>query len=463
MTATEVEPLAGPLLEHAASGLALHLDHYGGRVADLAVVRGKGIWTDAVVTSGPRKGDMTRLLDASGAYASTCLGASHPAVREGLIEGLEAGQATDEIGSVARSELLWELLGPDGLLTDHFPYGEYVASGRSSGSEGVELALRLALESRVDMRSGRPGPRAGRNVVLAFEGAWHGWTGGLVPLLNRRHYKHGLPSPETSGISGLRVEHIPFDDTAALREFMQRHGENLLATVVEPIQGDAGILEPADGYLREVAAMTKGAGALLIADEVLTFAKTGQPLAMRDSAGPVPTDVTVIGKSIGMGAAAFSMVIARNTLQLRATGAVSTNDLRPLACSVALHGLRHIAAANLFQASEARGLELKSALDEALVQGYPHLFREVRGKGALLGVELTESAANRVPQLRRSLADRGILVEFMAGAGRRSGDHRYVFPTLRVVPTLNMTEFESMELLRRLVAGVEAFDRSSTD
>lgn len=445
-------------VQRLVDGIDLHLNHYGGRQLDLAVVGGEGIWADAIVTAGTRRGELIRLMDASGTYASACLGVAHPVVAQALADGLTAGHATDEIGSAERSEFLLDLLGPNGLLVDHFPYGDYVASGRNSGSEGLELALRLVLESRVDMSTGRAGPRAGRDIVLAFEGAWHGWTGGLLPLLNRRHYRRGLPSMDTTAASGLNVHHIPFGDENALHTFVEEYGSRLLATVVEPIQGDAGILEPPDGYLRKVADLTAHAGGLLVADEVLTFAKTGALLAMRDSRGPVPTDVTVIGKSIGMGAVAFSVVIARRELRVRTTGAVSTNDLRPLACSVARHGLHHIQETGLLASSEERGNELISLMNQELVEQRGHLFHEVRGSGTLLGVELTELGSARVPALRRSLAEHGVLVEFMAGAGRRSRHHRYVFPTLRVVPPLTITSEESAELVDRLARGVDAFE-----
>ncbi|MEK8107762.1 hypothetical protein NKG94_27000 [Micromonospora sp. M12] len=81
------------------------------------------------------------------------------------------GQATDEVGSLERARLLTSLFGSDGLWTDHFPTGRYHVSGRNSGSEGMELALRLMLESRFDGHTLRPVPEAaGRDLILAFEG-----------------------------------------------------------------------------------------------------------------------------------------------------------------------------------------------------------------------------------------------------------------------------------------------------
>jgi hypothetical protein len=230
---------------------ALHLDHYGGHRLPFVSVGGHGVRMRLADSDGTT----FEVIDASGGYGSACLGAGHPVVRRALLRAVdELGYATDEVGALERTRLLQETLGPGGLWTDHFPPGEYHLSGRNSGSEGVELALRLVLESRLDRRTLRPAPaRAGRDLILAFEGVWHGWTGALVPLLNRRHYRVGLPEPATAPPYGLSVEHLPFGSADALREFFAEHGHRLLAVVVEPVQGDAGIVPPPAGYLRELA------------------------------------------------------------------------------------------------------------------------------------------------------------------------------------------------------------------
>lgn len=86
---------------------------------------------------------------------------------------------------------------------------------------------------------------------------------------------------------------------------------------MEPIQGDAGIIIPPEGYLRHLSGLCQSNETLLVADEVLTFAKTGKYFAMNDKEGHIPTDITVIGKSLGMGVLSTSMVIARKDLTIR--------------------------------------------------------------------------------------------------------------------------------------------------
>jgi acetylornithine/N-succinyldiaminopimelate aminotransferase len=433
----------------------LHFNHYGRPPMPFACLRASGIEIEAADLTGD--GAPFRLLDASGAYGSACLGAGHPVMIESVRRALtESGYVTDELASLERARLLSRLFGADGLWRKHFPDDAYHVAGRNSGSEGLELALRLVLESRFDSRRLRYHPgKEQRDTILAFEGAWHGWTGGLLQLLNRRHYRVGLPISAPLEDHGVRVVHIPFGDPAALREFFDANARRLLAVFAEPVQGDAGILVPPPGYLRELAGLCRGAEALLVADEVLTFAKSGQFFAMRDD-GPVHTDITVIGKSLGMGVVSTAMVIARRELRARATGTVATSDLRPLTCAVINDGIDHIVTTGLLDRSRELGEQLSSGLAD-LVAEFPGVYRETRGIAVMHGLELTEAAAARLDALREHVLRAGVYVEFMAGAGRRSGGLRYVHPTMRIAPPLVTTPAQATEIVDRLRAGTRAF------
>ncbi|MBA6439085.1 aminotransferase class III-fold pyridoxal phosphate-dependent enzyme [Streptomyces sp. GMR22] len=445
-------------LKNLSDGRALHLSHYAGARLPFACLEASGVTQTFVELDGPAAGRVFPVLDASGGYGSACLGAAHPVAAAALARAARLSSTTDEIASPERSRLLLELFGDKGMWTEAFPGDEYHVSGRNSGSEGMELALRLVLEARFDRRRLRHAPgRERRDTIVAFEGAWHGWTGGLLPLLNRRHYRMGLPAPASAAEYGLAVEHLPFGDAEAARQYFAEHGHRALGLFVEPVQGDAGILEPPRGYLRELTALARDSGALVVADEVLTFAKTGRYFAMADEAGPVSTDITVIGKSLGMGVVSTSMVIARRALTARATGAVSTSDLRPLTCAVIRDGLQYVAAEGLLERSAALGAELHRLLDRDLVGRFPELYREVRGSGFLQGVELTEGAAARLPELRRHLIRNGVYTEFMSGAGRRSGGLRYVHPAMRVAPPLVAGPGDVTRIVGRLAKGTESF------
>ncbi|MFI6520844.1 aminotransferase class III-fold pyridoxal phosphate-dependent enzyme [Spirillospora sp. NPDC050679] len=459
MTATDLSEFTDSDIDDLLFSQQTHLNHYGRPPLPFACRRARGIEIEAVHLAPERRGEPLHLLDASGGYASACLGAGHEAVRAAMERAIgEVGYVTDELASLERARLLTRLFGPDGLWRDRFPTGEYHVAGRNSGSEGLELALRLVLESRFDPRRlrYRPGMEE-RDTILAFEGAWHGWSDGLLPLLNRRHYRVGLPGPSPLDDYGVRVEHIPFGDPRILREYFEANAHRLLAVFVEPIQGDAGILVPPSGYLRALADLCSGDGVLLVADEVLTFAKSGRMFAMNDEGAPVPTDVTVIGKSLGMGVLSTSMVIARRELGTRATGAVATSDLRPVTCAVIRDGLEHILAADLIGHSRRLGERLSRRLASDLVGGFPQVYTETRGTGVMHGLELSGAAAARLDALRAQMAAAGVYVEFMAGAGKRGGGLRYVHPTMRIAPPLVTTLEQADEIVDRLAAGTRRF------
>jgi acetylornithine/N-succinyldiaminopimelate aminotransferase len=456
----EAERLDPAALQQLAAGASIQMDHYGGGRLPFACLSADGVTQRMVALDGPRAGERFDLIDASGGYASACLGANHPVVRQALADGLTHGYCTDEVVSFERAALLNELFGEAGVWSDRFPAAAYHVSGRNSGSEGLELALRLVLEHGFDRRS--LAPRAGseaRQTLVAFEGAWHGWTTGTQALLNRRHYRIGLPDPLAGGPRGVTTIFLPFGDEAAIAALFAERGHEIAGVFIEPIQGDAGVIVPPPRYLRRVSSLCREHGALLVADEVLTFAKSGAFFAMTDDEGPVPSDITVIGKSLGMGAVSASMVIARRELEVRPSGAVSTSDLRPLTCAIIRAGLRHIITERLIERSRDRGERLRALLAERVAGPHPTLVGAPRGRGLINGLELTDISTPHVAALRRALLEAGVYIEVMGGAGRRSGGRPYSFPALRVAPPLIVSDTELVAIVDRMAAGVDRFAR----
>lgn len=446
-------------LDSILLGQKIHFNHYGNSKMPFACLSAKGISQTFIKIDGENIGETFEVLDVSGGYGSACLGASHPVPKQALIRAVDnVGYVTDEIASKERSQLLVNLLGPNGLWNQYFPESSYHVSGRNSGSEGMELALRLILESRFDTRNlkYKPGLEE-RNTILAFEGAWHGWTSGLVPLLNRRHYRIGLPNTSTSEPYGVKIDHIPFGDSKVLEEYFQEKKDQLLAVIVEPIQGDAGIIIPPEGYLRHLSGLCQSNETLLVADEVLTFAKTGKYFAMNDKEGHIPTDITVIGKSLGMGVLSTSMVIARKDLTIRSSGGVSTSDLRPITCAVINDGIQFVEEAKLLSNAIELGEYIKQ-LSAELVLKFPDVYQEARGIGVMHGIELTEKSTAKLAELRNCIIRNGVYVEFMAGAGRRSHGKRYIYPTMRIAPALISTKQEIQTVFERLSTASKEFE-----
>lgn len=449
-------------LAEIASGLNIHFNHYGGKRLPFLAASAKGIRHKFIDLEDIEQKEF-EVIDASGAYASACLGASNEFIKKIIIEAIEnVGYVTDEIGSLERVKTLLMLFGKNGIWSKIFPEKEYHVSGRNSGSEGIELALRLVMESRIDKRNYRILKNMEKKkIILAFEGAWHGWTNGLVPLLNRRHYKVNIPTFDGgNNPDGIKVMHIPFGESGALKDFFSKYGDEVLAVFIEPVQGDAGILLPPSGYLREVSKTCSKFGALLVADEVLTFAKTGLFFGMRDENGHIPTDITVIGKSLGMGIISTSMVIARRQLTIRNCGAVATSDLRPITCSIIKNGMQYIIEKKLIDTSLQNGEYLRKKINELLINEFPDIYLEVRGLGYMNGIELTEKSANNLVDLRKCLIRAGVYVEFMAGAGKRSCGLRYVMPTMRIAPPLITTMKDIDEIVARIRKGTIKFKKT---
>lgn len=433
---------------------ALHMDQYGGGRLPYVCLGANGV--ELQMWDLARSREVT-VVDASGGYGTACLGANHPSLENMLKTGLQQGYVTDELYSSAREQMLSYLFGLEGLWADHFPFGRYHVSGRNSGSEGVELAIRLAAEARFNYRKIEKSSRYGeKDIVLAFEGAWHGWTSGLVPLLNRRHFRLGLVE-DSLGPFGLNMQHIPFGNVDRLQSFFRANGRRILAILVEPIQGDAGIISPPRGYLSQLRQLADEHDAILIADEVLTFAKTGRYFAMVEDQVPIRTDITVIGKSLGFGIVSVSFVIARSDLRARTAGAICTSDLRPFTCSLVSKGMEYLQTNGLIASSSSRGKALKEKLEIDLIRRFPTVFREVRGCGFLIGLELTGMAAPLVEELRRELIESGVYVEVMAGAGRRTDQSRYIYPTLRIAPPLAISNKNLDTMARSLVIGTKKF------
>jgi acetylornithine/N-succinyldiaminopimelate aminotransferase len=446
----------------AKRAAGIHLDHYAGKRLPYVCVSASGLHQRFVRLEGPHAGSELDVMDASGGYASACLGAGHPDICEAAAHSLENdGYVTDEIASLVRSDLLISLFEEGGHWYDRFPASKYHVSGRNSGSEGVELALRLALEARWDARrmcwyNGR----RQRRLILAFEGAWHGWTSAGVSLLNRMYFRRGLVDERAGDPNSVQVVFLPFGEIAILEEFFGNNKDNVLAVLVEPIQGDAGIVVPPKGFLRRMSELCRVHEVLLIADEVLTFAKTGDFFSLHDD-GPVWSDITVIGKSLGFGVSPISMVIARRELTIRPIGGVATCDLRPFACAVVKAGIDCLVRQGLLQRSRIVGEQLAKQL-HALVRTFPKVFSHERGQGYLHGLELSKEAAAFAQELRLSIFEHGALVEIMSGAGVRSHGLPYSFPAIRVAPPLIADDDDINAITRSIWAGVEAFVNKAT-
>ncbi|MFJ9666143.1 acetylornithine transaminase [Streptomyces sp. NPDC101219] len=341
------------------------MNNYG--TPRLPLVRGEGatVW-DA---------DGTAYTDFVGGIAVNALGHAHPAVVEavtaqiatlGHISNLYVAEPP-----VALAERLLQLFGRDGKV--------YFCN---SGAEANEAAFKI-------------GRMTGRGHVVATDGAFHGRTMGALALTGQPGKRDPfLPLPGD-------VTHVPYGDAQALAAAVT---EDTAMVIIEPIQGENGVVVPPPGYLKAARAITAATGALLVLDEVQTgIGRTGTWFEYQAHDGVLP-DVVTLAKGLGGGLPLGATVAFGRAADLLAPGGHGTTfGGNPVVCAAALAVLEAIERDGLLENVKRQGERLRAGI-EAL--GHP-LVDHVRGAGLLLGIVLTEPLA---PQAQQAAQDAGFLV-----------------------------------------------------
>ena len=339
----------------------------GGRLALLTRGEGSSVW-DA---------DGRRYLDFLGGIAVNCLGHAHPV----FVEAVSRQAATlTHISNYFASPAQLELAARLKRLAGTGDAGRVFLA--NSGAEANEMGIKLA---RLH------GNKSGRTTILVIEGAFHGRTMGTLSLTPKAAYREpfepALPDVRTVArtIAGLEEA---FDDTVS-------------AIVIEPIQGEPGVVELPEGFLARARELATAHDALLILDEVQTGSgRTGEWFAFQ-RAGIVPDAVTV-AKSIAGGFPMGALITFGAASELFYPGTHnSTFGGNPLASTVANAVLAHIEDEGLLANVRARGVELREA-----VGGLP-LVAGTRGAGLLIGIVLDRPVAAAV---REAAQERGLIV-----------------------------------------------------
>ncbi|GGB42371.1 acetylornithine aminotransferase [Flexivirga endophytica] len=304
--------------------------------------------------------DGRRYLDLVGGIAVNALGHGHPALVSALSK--QAGEAVHisnlftSPGQIRLAERLLQISGA--------PEGSRVFFG-NSGAEAIEAAVKLAR-------------RTGRTGIVAAEGAFHGRTTGALALTHKAAYREPF-EPLLPGVS-----HIPYDDVDALRAAVD---ETTSAVVLEPVQGEAGVVSPAVDFLREAREITTAAGALLIIDEIQTgIGRTGAWFGFQH-AGIVPDAIT-IAKGLGGGMPIGAMITFGPEVSALLTAGQhgTTFGGNPLAAAAGLAVLDTIEQEGLLAHAEHAGSHLAATIAEAQI---PHV-TGVRGAGLLRAISFDE-------------------------------------------------------------------------
>ncbi|WP_263367653.1 ornithine--oxo-acid transaminase [Edaphobacter bradus] len=349
--------------KHLTSRFIALEEQYGAhnyKPLDIVVERASGVWVYDV--------EGRRYLDFLAAYSAVNQGHCHPRILAALLEQAQKVTLTSRAFRNDQLPLLYEEL--------HNLTGFEMALPMNSGTEAVESALKIARKWGYTVK----GIPEGQAEIIVCANNFHGRTISIISFSTEEQYRMGF-GPY---LSGFKV--IPFGDAAALRAAITPH---TAAFLVEPIQGEAGVLIPPDGYLREAAAICNENGVLFIADEIQSgLGRTGKLFAcMHEGVTP---DVLIIGKALAGGFYPVSAVLSsREVLGVLTPGDHgSTFGGNPLACAVARASLRVLVEENLSD----RSAELGAVLLDRLRQIRNQHIREIRGRGLWVAIELDSPA-----------------------------------------------------------------------
>lgn len=353
-----------PVMEITSAQELIELEQQFGahnyRPLDVVIERAEGVWVYDV--------EGKRYLDCLASYSAVNQGHCHPRILETLIGQAHKVTLTSRAFRNDQLPLLYRDL--------HELTGFDMALPMNSGAEAVETAVKAARKWGYKVK-GIPDDKA---EIIVCANNFHGRTITIVSFSSDEQYRDGF-GPFTPGF-----KIVPFGDPQALREAIT---PNTCAFLVEPIQGEAGIIIPPTGYLREVAEICHEKGVLLMCDEIQSgLGRTGEFFAYQHEG--ITPDVLIVGKALSGGFYPVSAVLAsRKVLGVFNPGDHgSTFGGNPLACAVARTALRVLVEEGMVKRSAVLG---RYFLDRLKALRSPHI-KECRGKGLWIGIELHSAA-----------------------------------------------------------------------
>lgn len=336
-----------------------------------------------------------KYLDFLSAYSAVNQGHCHPKVLKALVE--QAERLT---------------LSSRAFYNDRFPifaerlknmFGYDMVLPMNTGAEGVETALKLARKWGYEKKK-IPKDQA---IIVSCCGCFHGRTLAVISM--------SCDNEATRGFGPLLPGHlkVDFGDEVALEKIFEENGDRIAGFLFEPIQGEAGVIIPPDGYLKAVRELCSKFNILMIADEIQSgLGRSGRMLACDWE--EVRPDVVILGKALGGGVIAVSAVLADKDVMLSIQPGEhgSTFGGNPLASAVAVASLDVITEEGLSERSDQMGQELRNQLMK-IHQQFPNFIKEVRGKGLFNAVELNNKALFPVSayDICLKLKERGVLAK----------------------------------------------------
>lgn len=381
------------------------------------------------------KGDGVFVWDAEGkkyydflsAYSAVNQGHCHPKIVYALTEQAHKLTLTsrafhnDRLGVYLKKAT--EYFGMDRLLP------------MNTGAEAVETALKLCRKWAYEKK----GIAENAAQIIVCEGNFHGRTTTIISFSNDENARKNF-GPFTDGF--IR---IPYDNTEALENAL-KSTPNVAGFLVEPIQGEAGVYVPSEGYLAKAKALCEQYNVLFIADEVQTgVARTGKLLAVHHE--NVQPDILVLGKALSGGVYPVSAVLAKNeVMELLHPGQHgSTFGGNPLACAVAMAALEVVEEENLAANADYLGQIFREKLGEYIAQS--SIVTLVRGKGLLNAIVINDTEESDTAwNICLKLAENGLLAKPTHGN------------IIRFAPPLVMTEEQLLDCVRIIINTLKEFE-----
>ncbi len=368
--------------------------------------RGEGIFVWDV--------DGKRYFDFLSAYSAVNQGHCHPKIIAALTEQAKTLCLTSRA-------FYNNCLGPyEKYVSEFFGYQKMLPM--NSGAEAVETALKLARRWGY-VRKGIPDNEA---IIICCESNFHGRTISIVSMsTDPDSYAHF--GPHTPGFVK-----IPYNDSLALERVLEQHGKKVAGFIVEPIQGEAGVFVPDEGYLKKCAELCEKNNVLFIADEVQTgIARTGKILCC-DHEGVRP-DMVILGKAISGGVLPVSVVLADDDVMMtiRPGEHGSTFGGFPLACRVAMAALEVVKEEKLAERAEKLGQLFRSEMSKIKSE----MIGLIRGKGLLNAIVVQPKNGKEAWDVCLKMAENGLLAK---------PTHRHI---IRFAPPLVISEEQLMEAI----------------
>ncbi|GGP02824.1 ornithine--oxo-acid transaminase [Cloacibacterium rupense] len=370
-----------------------------------------------------------KYFDFLSAYSAVNQGHSHPKIVKALTEQAQT------LALTSRAFYNSKLGEYEKKITSLFGFEKVLPM--NSGAEAVETAIKLARKWSYEVK----GIKDGYAKIIVCENNFHGRTTTIVSFSNDKDANQNF-GPFTPGF--IR---IPYNDLESLEKILEDEAQHIAAFMVEPIQGEAGVYVPNEGFLKKASELCKKYNVLFVADEVQTgIARTGKLIACHHE--DVQPDILILGKALSGGMYPVSAVLANDQIMkvIHPGQHGSTFGGNPIACAVAMAALDVVIDEKLSERAEKLGEIFRSEINKIIEK--TDLIYKVRGKGLLNAILVNDSPESSTAwNICLKLAENGLLAKPTHGN------------IIRLAPPLVITEEQLMECVSIIEKTILEFEK----